>query len=459
MQLLPESSIEKQHTFWYVLSPFTSSSLSLLRTCHPKRLTRISIASRRSTYSKKWGENREIERQRKVTRCFRPSSYRNPFLVSNSHSGATGIHSPPLSLLALPSELRCMIWEAVALCSGPILVCADSFTHGPLAQVARFRYTIPAPAPPPIYKRRRFKDPRGKRNTKYTIEKAVREAALRTANPLIWLLTNRQIYTEARHIFYAKVCLGFNDPVCLASFMFETAKIFIKPSMVKSISLDLRLAIDANPRDKNIPPYSDKSDEFSFSRAVNHGWVDPLEVPPRTWFGPRQYACKCPFCLAITRSLLGNGAEHFTALRELRLQISFGCAHVPQHEIYCDPVCGHSRVYCHDGRCHWLEIQSKSANALACKDNYEQIAGFSKWLCTQVPLRIFSRVRLDAVDVQFSLGEIKSNPSFHRRGYCGLDYSGCWSDNSMVDKESIESCGIAEEIKRRLMDGDSEEEG
>ncbi|KFY41328.1 hypothetical protein V494_03066 [Pseudogymnoascus sp. VKM F-4513 (FW-928)] len=309
LQLLPERSIEKQHTFWH------------------------------------------------------------PFLNSNSRSGANGTHSSPPSLLTLPSEVRCMIWEAVALCSGPILVCADSFTHGPLAQVARFRYTVPAPAPPPTYKRRRFKDPRGKRHTKYTIEKAVREAALRTANPLIWLLTNRQIYTEARHIFYANVCLGFNDPVCLASFMFETAKTFIKPSMVKSISLDLRLAIDANPRDKNIPPYSDKSDEFSFSRA------------------------------------------------------------------------------------------SKSANALVCKDNYEQIAGFSKWLCTQVPLQVFSRVRLDAVGVQFSLGEIKSNPSFHGRGYCGLDYSGCWSDNSMVDKESIESCGIAEEIKRLLMDGESEEEG
>ncbi|KFY08081.1 hypothetical protein V492_06547 [Pseudogymnoascus sp. VKM F-4246] len=304
------------------------------------------------------------------------------FLNSNSRSGADGTHSPPPSLLTLPSEVRCMIWEAVALCSGPILVCADSFTHGPLAQVARFRYTIPAPAPPPTYKRRRFPNPGGKRATKQAIERDIRGAALKTANPLTWLLANRQIYTEARPIFYANVCLGFNDPVCLASFMFETADIFIKPSMVKSISLDLRLAIDANPRDKTFPPFSDKCDEFSFSRAVKYGWERPVE----------------------------------------------------------------------------LQQHPKSANVLVCKDNREQIAGFSKWLCAQVPLRVFSKVRLHAVDVQFSLEEIESNPSFHGRGYLGLDYRGCWCDNSMVDKESIESCGIAEEIKRLLMNGDSEEE-
>ncbi|ELR07685.1 hypothetical protein VC83_03734 [Pseudogymnoascus destructans] len=138
--------------------------------------------------------------------------------------GADGTISQRPSLLTLPPEVRCMIWEAVAICSGPILVCADSLTFGPLEQVARFSFAIP-PLPPTNKKRK----PRSSK-------------AKLTANPLIWLLTNRQIYAEARPNFYANLCLAFDNVFCLSAFMFQSPETFIKPSMVRSLSLDLQLA-------------------------------------------------------------------------------------------------------------------------------------------------------------------------------------------------------------------------
>lgn len=90
---------------------------------------------------------------------------------------------------------------------------------------------------------------------------------------------------------------------------------------------------------------------------------------------------------------------------------------------------------------------------LVCKDNSEHIAEYAKWVCTQAPLRLVSNVKLEAVDVQFSLERIEHDPSVM------LPRGGrCWCKTWKVDKESIENCGIAEEIRKHLMSEDPKEE-
>ncbi|OBT56280.1 hypothetical protein VE04_02504 [Pseudogymnoascus sp. 24MN13] len=352
--------------------------------------------------------------------------------------GADGAIFQSPSLLTLPPEVRCMIWETVATCSGPILVCADSLTFGPLEQVAKFSFAIP----PPVLtnKQRKLRSSKAK--------------AKLTANPLIWLLTNRQIYAEARPVFYANLCLAFDNVFCLSAFMFQSPETFIKPSMVRSLSLDLQLAIDADTRNKFIPPFSNHC-KFSFARSVNHGWEIMMRNPD-DWWG-RRYICKCPFCLAPSRSALANGAEYFTGLRELQLQIRFGCSHGPANEWQMIRQCCDPQRFRTGGQ-HFGKLgQLMDSDSLVCKDNSGKIADFAKWICTQVPLRVFSKLKLDAVDVQFNVERIERSPLVTHEYQRGNDK--CWCDSHKVDKESIESCGFAEELKRRLMNGDSEEDG
>lgn len=327
-----------------------------------------------------------------------------------------------------------MIWKAVATCSGPILLSADSFTFRPLQQVAKFRFTIPPPKP--TNKKRKPRPSKVKLS----------------ANPLIWLLASRQIYAEARPVFYANVSLRFDDIHCLAAFMFQSPEPFIKPSMVQSLSLDLNLPINADVRDKFSPEFSDHCDGFYFARSVNHGWERLVNVSNNWW--RRVYICMCPFCYATSSSMLANSAEHFTALRELRLRISVGCTHGEANERRMVGRCGHRIRFGPGGRRFGKLLRPRDADSLVCKDDSEQIAaGFVEWLCTQVPLRSISKVKLNVVDVRFSVEKIIHDGSVGRGG------DRCWCEDRTVDRESIESCGFAEKLKRRLMNGDSEEDG
>lgn len=90
---------------------------------------------------------------------------------------------------------------------------------------------------------------------------------------------------------------------------------------------------------------------------------------------------------------------------------------------------------------------------LVCKDNSERITDYAKWLCTQAPLLVVSKVKLEAVDVQFFVDRIEHDPS------AMIPWgSRCWCKTWKVDKESIQNCGIAEEIGRLLMSEGPKEE-
>lgn len=308
-----------------------------------------------------------------------------------------------------------MIWKAVATTSEPILLYPSSFTFGAPAKVAKFRFALPPPA--------------------HTKKRKLRSSKSEPVDvdPLTWLLANRQIYSEARPIFFANLSLRIGDVLSLSAFLSQTPQTPIKPSMVQSLSFDLELAINADIRDKSIPIYSDFCDGFSFARSGNHTWE-------------RNPGCMCPYCFAASSSILANAAEHLTALRELRLRVSVGCTDGPANERTLINWRGpgfqrHPKLY-----------RPRGEPALVCKDNSEQIADFAKWVCTQAPLRVISKVKLDAVGVQFTVEKIEHDDLVTLRGN-----DRCWCKSWAVDKESIESCGIAVEIKRRLMSGDPEE--
>ncbi|KFX96673.1 hypothetical protein V490_03204 [Pseudogymnoascus sp. VKM F-3557] len=339
------------------------------------------------------------------------------------------------SLLTLPHEIRCMIWKAVAACSDPILVCTDTLTFGPLAQVAKYRFvTVPA------------KDTNKKRNARSSKLKL-------PTHPLAWLLASRQIYAEAPPLFYANICLQFDDVLCLSAFLYQSPPTPFKPSMIQSISLNVKLNIDADIRDKSIPAYWDYRDGFSFHRSLNHKWDKRASYE---WSVGRPTECPCPFCFAAGHSILEHAAEHFTALRELRLRISIGCT---------DGV-ANQRVAIGGGGWLWMAqgpgrqrygrlYRPRDAETLVCKDNSDQIAEFAEWVCTQTaPLRVFSKVKLEAVGVEFSVENIEHDPSIGFR----RQVDRCWCLSRKVDKQSIESCGVAEDIKRRLMGGNPEAE-
>lgn len=285
---------------------------------------------------------------------------------------------------------------------------ASSFTDGAPARVAEFRYA----APPPTQTKKK------RRSSKSEL----------TTSLFAWLRTNKQVHAEARPIFCANLCLQIDDVLSLSAFMSQSPETAIKPSMVQSLSFELKLSINSHILNGRLLDInSDLFDGFSFARAVKHGWER------------RGNVCTCPFCFAAGSSILENAAKHFTAMRELRLRISIGCKDGPEN---------HRRFG--DRR------RGRDAPALVCRDNSEQIADCVKWVCTQAPLRVVSQVKLDSVDVQFSVEKIMHDPLVVFRSN-GEDR--CWCTSRMVDKESIDNCGIAEEIERRLMREDTEEEG
>lgn len=126
---------------------------------------------------------------------------------------------------------------------------------------------------------------------------------LKTAGPLDWLGTNRQIYSEAQPIVYGNLSLLICDVLNLSAFMSQSPETIIKPSMVRSLSFCIKLQIS-----------SDLLDGFSFGYADTHKWQR------------RGNACMCPWCFAAGGEILANAAETFTALRELRLRIYVCCA-------------------------------------------------------------------------------------------------------------------------------------
>ncbi|KFZ17386.1 hypothetical protein V501_01752 [Pseudogymnoascus sp. VKM F-4519 (FW-2642)] len=308
-----------------------------------------------------------------------------------ARSSADGAISQPPTLLTLPAEVRCMIWEAVATCSGPILVCADSLTFGPLEQVARFSFAILPP-----------------------------------------VLTNKQRKLRSSK---AKAKLTANPSYGCS----QTVK-----STPKPVTRDFYQAVDgavAIPRPTT-------GYQRRHPQQVYTSFFRPLQV---LFFQIRKP--RCPFCLAPSRSALANGAEYFTGLRELRLQIRFGRSHGPANKWEMIRQCCDPQRFRTGGQ-HFGKLgQLMGLDALVCKDSSEKIADFAKWVCTQVPLRVFSKVKLDAVDVQFNVERIERSPLVIHEYQRGNDK--CWCDNHKVDKGSIESCGFAEELKRRLMSGDS----
>jgi hypothetical protein len=325
-----------------------------------------------------------------------------------------------------------MIWKAVGTCSDPILAYTDTLTFGPLPQVPKYRFVTVPP-----------KDTNKKRNARSSKLKLA-------AHPLAWLLASRQIYAEAPPFFYANICLEFDDVLCLSVFLYQSARTPFKPSMIQSISLNVKLNINADIRDKSIPAYSNQRDGFSFYRSLNHGWDQLVSYE---WGLGRPFGCPCPFCFGAGHSILEHAAEHFTALRELRLRISIGCTDgAANHRAYSGGYFAREtpgRQWF--GRWYW----PRDAETLVCKDNSDQVAEFAEWVCMQTtPLRVFSKVKLEAVDVELSVEDIEHDPSIGFRHRVDK----CWCLSRKVDKESIESCGIAEEIKRRLMGGNPEAE-
>jgi hypothetical protein len=325
-----------------------------------------------------------------------------------------------------------MIWKAVGACADPILVYANTLTFDPLAQVVKYRFVTVPP-----------KDTKKKRRPRSSKPMPV-------VHPFAWLLTSRQINAEATPLFYANICLQFDDVRCLSGFLHQSPPTPFKPSMIQSISLNVKLNIDADIRDKNLRVYSDFRDGFSFHRSGNHGWEQ--------WVRFREYEppieCMCSFCFASGHSILKQAAEHLTALRELRLRISIGCTDGEANERAL--IGGGYFATIYPGRQRFGRLyRPRDAETLVCKDNSDQIADFSEWVCTQTaPLRFFSKVKLEAVDVQLSVENIEHDPSVE----CHRREDRCWCLSRKVDKESIESCGIAEEIKRRLMGGNAEAE-
>ncbi|OBT69702.1 hypothetical protein VE03_00819 [Pseudogymnoascus sp. 23342-1-I1] len=220
----------------------------------------------------------------------------------------------------------------------------------------------------------------------------------------------------------------------MSAFPSQTPQTRIKPSMVQSLSFNLTLSIHADIHDKSDPRYSDFCDGFTFAERPNHGW-------------DRRRGCTCPYCFAGRSSILANAAEHLTALRELRLRITVQCTNGRINERSAMSLSGPRN------RPQGKLYRPSDPDPLVCKDNSEQIAELAKWVCTQAPLRVVSRVKLDAVDVKFSVENIEHGPLISLRGG-----DRCWCKTWSVDKESMESCGIAEEIRRRLMSEDPKEE-
>lgn len=97
-------------------------------------------------------------------------------------------------------------------------------------------------------------------------------------------------------------------------------------------------------------------------------------------------------------------------------------------------------------------IRPRDAPGLVCKDGSSLVEKFAMWFCGKAPLRAVSGTKLETVDVQLLVENIEHDPEVE----CRRQEDRCWCRSRTVDKESIESCGIGEEIKRRLMNGGPE---
>lgn len=134
-------------------------------------------------------------------------------------SGAESEHASPTSpLLSLPSELRFMIWKAVV--ADPLLLIPTGyafFTGSEGWQVSGIRPV----ALDPDYLNHSCSQDHQSRTARRKRNKN---------DPLRWLRTNRQIYTEARPLVFANLSLHICDSLVRAALVGRKAK--LEPSLI-----------------------------------------------------------------------------------------------------------------------------------------------------------------------------------------------------------------------------------
>lgn len=315
----------------------------------------------------------------------------------------------PSPLLALPAEIRCMIWKAVV--DTPILLREAGWTEDGLHLVNAISSSVLGPEF--IESECLHHHEEQQHNTK-------------APGPLSWLRTNQQIYNEAEPIVYRHLSLH----IC-CSMVFEALlsdrlpESNLKREELRSLSLCLRITIEHDMRDG-----------YTFATRVTHdqihgfgGWSSLI-------------TCRCSWCCARRRFPQDGPSldKCFPKLEEVRLRVYFVCR---QGQGNCRPVIGHDE----NGRnCYGSLYRPDNPSPLVWRGNEQSLEELVRDLCREQTLGMFKGGRPKSLQVDFATQSIQHTPG----NECSHREDRCWCEGRSIDLESLPKTLLTSALQTHL---------